>query len=164
MIYIENLARGRPTSGHFSIISLLVSLWFSPVLLAQHTMHIMPAEGDLQVATMPENNEVLAAAPSSIMLHFESDVSLVKLVVKEARQGFIDIGFRYQHGVHFVQPLPALAAADYYTAEWAVLDDQGKLIKGTFHFSFGAEAKPPSFYLDQMEQMQHIMAPDYRLL
>jgi|TARA_B100000959_G_C14944727_1_gene609354 hypothetical protein len=65
-----------------------------------------------------------------------------------------------------VESLPVLAAADYYTAEWAVLDGEGKLIKGVFSFSFGDDARPPSDYRDQM-QMEHsdnIISPDYRLL
>ena len=117
---------------------------------------------------MPDNDEVLAVAPESVMLHFQSDVRLVKLVLREPSQGKepIDIGFRYRDGtgVHFVQPLPVLVDADYYFVEWAAFDANSNLIQGAFYFSFGEDARPPSFYLDQMQHPDTIISPDYRLL
>jgi methionine-rich copper-binding protein CopC len=129
-------------------------------------MHDMSDDGGVHGETMPANDEVVAKSPESIMLHFESEVRLLKLALKETRQGEIDIGFRHNPtaGVHFMQSLPMLAPADYYRVEWAVLDAGGQLIKGSFYFSFGDDAKPPSYYLDQMEHPDHIMSPDYRLL
>ena len=156
----------RQRRGHLRLPAFLLALFLSPLLQAQHAMHGMDSSGELSVATMPANNEVLATAPQSIMLQFESDMRLVKLVVKDSEGEFVDIGFRYRPlaGMHFMQEVPALAEADYYRVEWAVLDADGKLIKGNFHFSFGKDARPPSYYLDQMEHPQHIMSPDYRLL
>lgn len=148
------------------VTGLLLALLFSSAAQAQHEMHNMSGQGNVQVTTMPENNEVLAAAPDSVMLHLQSPMRLVKLVLKDSARDFIDIGFRYQPstGVHFMQALPPLPQADYYTVEWALLDATGALIKGNFFFSFGSDARPPSYYLEQMEHPQHIMAPDYRLL
>ena len=158
--------RASPLLRKFLAIPLFfLALTSSPLGMAQHEMHGM-SSGDLAVTTMPGDNEVLAGSPDSVMLHFESDMRLVKLVIKEAGKEFVDIGFRYRPvaGMHFMQNLPELNEADYYAVEWAVLDGEGKLVKGSFHFSFGANARPPSYYLEQMEHPQHIMAPDYRLL
>lgn len=151
------------------LLFLLVFSFFtlcSSAVLAQHDMHNMNNTGQDMVTTMPANNEVLAAAPTEVMLHFEKPKTLVKLVVKDPASNFVDINFRFdpRPSQHFAKALPALSAQDYYTVEWAILDDDGALIKGTFYFSFGPDAKPPSFYLDQMEHEMHIMAPDYRLL
>jgi methionine-rich copper-binding protein CopC len=142
-------------------------LLFSSISMAQHEMHGMNTADSVLAMTMPENDEILATAPESMMLHFESDVLLVKLVLRDPRQAknMIKIDFRYSPtpGVHFVQPLPVLKSADYYTAEWAVLDGGGKLIKGVFYFSFGDNARPASYYLNQMKHPDHIMPSDYRL-
>ncbi len=156
-------------SSHFlmALIFLLCAV-FIPRSFAQHGAHGMPASGNKQVISMPDNDEVLAVAPESVMLHFQSNVRLVKLVLKEPSQGKepIDIGFRYRDGtgVHFVQPLPVLPDADYYFVEWAAFDANSNLIKGAFYFSFGENARPPSFYLDQMMHMDTFISPDYRLL
>ena len=135
--------------------------------LAQHAGHGMDAATtDLALHTMPANDAVLAAAPASVMLHFDDEVRLVKLALRNADSGLIDIGFRYSDRADrdFVHALPPLPAADYYTVEWGVIDGDGTLVRGRFHFAFGADARPPSYWLDQQEQMRHIMAPDYRLL
>jgi methionine-rich copper-binding protein CopC len=163
----DSIFRASPFLREILAIPLLfLVLTASPLSMAQHEMHGMSSAGDLAVTTMPGDNEVLAGAPDSLMLAFESDMRLVKLVIKESGKEIVDIGFRYRPvaGMHFMQNLPKLNEADYYAVEWAVLDGEGKLIKGSFHFSFGANARPPSYYLEQMEHPQHIMAPDYRLL
>ncbi|MEQ8956035.1 MAG: hypothetical protein RL120_18040, partial [Gammaproteobacteria bacterium] len=94
------------------------------------------------------------------------EVRLVKLALRNADNEFIDIGFRYDPdpAKDFIHGLPQLAVADYYRVEWGAIDGDGMLARGMFYFSFGPDARPPSYWLDQMEQMQHIMAPDYRLL
>jgi len=165
---MNNTVEVRSPGSYFSqlwIASFLLGVLSAPQSLAQHEMHDMPANG-VHVTTMPANDEVLASSPESLMLHFESEVRLVKLVLRESRQGMIDIRFHYnpETGVHFMQSLPTLELADYYTVEWAVLDSDEKLVKGAFYFSFGDDARPPSFYLDQIDHPVHIMSPDYRLL
>ena len=138
-----------------------------PHAQAQHAMHDMNAgDGELALATMPADDAVLASQPDRLMLDFGPEVRLVKLAVRTPDSELLDIGFRYSPRANdeFSQPLPELQAADYYRVEWAVLDTNEALVKGNFHFSVGPDARPPSYYLDQMEQMQHIMAPDYRLL
>lgn len=135
--------------------------------LAQHAMHNMgDGAAAIDVDTMPPNNAVLASSPDELMLHFGPMVRLVKLAVRDPESGLIDIGFRYDPapGHEFAQALPDLPREDYYTVEWAIIDRAGTLTKGNFHFAFGPNARPPSYWLDQIEQMRHIMAPDYRLL
>lgn len=152
------------SAGLLFIQLLLLAIW-SPLALAQHEMHNMAASVELN--SMPANDEVLAAAPESMMLHFASEIRLVKLALKASEHGFVNIDFRYNPvpGVHFTQSLPALAAANYYTVEWAAFDSSEELIKGTFHFSFGDDARAPSYYRNQMEGMVHDAMPlDYRTL
>jgi len=153
-------------SGLLLATSFLISVLGSSLVLAQHEGHDMSNAGGVHVETLPDNDEVLAKAPDSLMLHFESEVRLVKLAVKEVKQGEVYIDFRYraEAGVHFMQSLPMLAAADYYKVEWAALDAVGELIKGSFYFSFGEDARPPSYYLNLIDHPDHIMSPDFRLL
>jgi len=147
-------------------VSILFAMLGSPAALAQHTMPGMDAGDGLQVATMPADDQVIANSPHSIMLNFETDVRLVKLALKETKQGEILIDFRYNPNAakHFEQPLPTLAAANYYKVEWAALDRVGKLVRGSFYFSFGDDAQPPSSYREGMDHDMQIISPDYRLL
>lgn len=134
--------------------------------LAQHQMHGGGGEPGISVSTMPMADEVLAKAPDEIMMHFQEQFTLVKLVMKNPDNEFIDINFRFDPtpGMHMVHAVPELEPDDYYEVEWAVLSSDGELIRGNFHFSFGEDARPPSYYLEQMDMPLHIMAPDYRLL
>lgn len=156
----------KPLSGLLLSLGLLFSFLSSSVVLGQHAMPGMSHQGGLQLSTMPADNEVVAKAPASIMLNFESEVRLVKLALKETQQGEVLIDFRYSPaaGMYYSQPLPVLAAANYYKVEWAVLDASGELIKGSFYFSFGDDAEPPSFYMEGMDHQMQIISPDYRLL
>lgn len=147
--------------------TLLVGGVLIPNAQAQHAMHSMAADaGELTLTTRPADDAVLVSQPDQLMLDFGPEVRLVKLAVRTPDSDLLDIGFRYspRSADQFSHPLPELQAADYYTVEWAVLDAEESLVKGDFHFSVGADSRPPSYYLNQMEQMQHIMAPDYRLL
>jgi len=149
-----------------AVTALVLTLLGVPGL-AQHAGHDMGSGAlDMALHTMPADDAVLAAAPDSVMLHFGDEVRLVKLALRNADSDFVDIGFRYDATPHrdFSHALPSLPAADYYTVEWGVIDDDGTLVRGRFHFAFGSDARPPSFWLEQQQQMRHIMAPDYRLL
>lgn len=154
-----------------SVKLLLVALLPASLLVsgvdAQHAMHNMGGgDSELIQETMPSDDAVLATQPDMLMLHFGPMVRLVKLAVRTSDSDLLDIGFRYNPsaGHEFTQRLPQLQAADFYTVEWAVLNTDESLVKGNFHFAVGPDARPPSYYLNQMEQMPHIMAPDYRLL
>jgi methionine-rich copper-binding protein CopC len=158
-------------SGTHRAMASLVAvglLLVSPMSMSQHEMHSMGGESNAMVTTMPADNSVLAAPPTSLMLKFESDVRLVNLSLRDPSKGkeIIDIGFRFSPGatIHFEQPLPALEEADYYVAEWSIINARGKLVKGVFNFSFGANAMPPSHYRQAMEHDMQIISPDYRLI
>lgn len=153
-------------SGLLPMIGFMISLLSSSTLLAQHTMPGMSGGTGLHVSTMPADDAVLAKAPESIMLNFQTEVRLVKLALKETRQGEILIDFRYNPtaSMHYTQPIPPLAAANYYKVEWAALDRSGKLVKGSFYFSFGENAQSPSSYMEGMDHNMQIISPDYRLL
>lgn len=161
------VSRGRICSRLFASLWALTLILMSQVSLAQHNMHNMAGNDTPDVISMPADDEVLPKSPSSIMLQFKSNVMLVKLAVKNLSSSKepVDIGFRFSpdRRNHFTQTLPELAPADYYSVEWAVFDEKHALIKGVFHFSFGKDAQPPSFYRNQLKPMQHIMSPDYRL-
>lgn len=155
----------RTGTRFVAVVVLLACLPFGSAL-AQHAMHDMGGGSAMTVHSTPADDAVLPAQPQSLQLHFPETVRLVKLAARHPDSGLTDIGFRYDpaSGQMHTQPLPRLASADYYTIEWAVLDASEQLIKGSFHFSFGPDARPPSYYLAQREQMRHIMTPDYRLL
>ncbi len=155
-----------PIKNNALLLLALLCLVVPAQAQQQHAMHNMAMDSDVSLETMPANDAVLVNQPEMLMLHFGSMVRLVKLAVKTPGGDLVDIGFRYRPvaGHEFMQSLPSLPEEDYYTVEWAMLDENDALVKGSFYFAFGAEARPPSYYLDQMEQMRHIMAPDYRLL
>ncbi len=168
-VLVETIIRsGMYKHQPVSFAVLLLLTVASTASFAQHGSHTMSAEGSALLESMPDNDEVLGVAPKSIMLHFDSAVRLVKLVVKDPSKGKdgLDIGFRYQGktGIHYEHPLPDLKDANYYRVEWAAFDSNETLLKGAFHFSFGENALPPSHYLKQMEHPNQIISPDYRLL
>lgn len=164
----EAIGQYQKTKAGFRLsVCFLFSLLLSSLTLAQpHMMHGMSDSGDLLESHMPADDAVLAKAPQSLMLNFESEVRLVKLALKETKQGEILIDFRYDPtaAMDYMQSLPPLAAANYYKVEWAALNASGELVRGDFYFSFGADAKPPSEYLGEMDHEMMIMPPDYRLL
>ena len=96
--------------------------------------------------TRPIDDAVLTSAPEQINIKFPSAVRLVKLTLRNEERDWVDISFRYSPFVKqsYVWDLPALEPAIYYTADWAILSDNDRLVRGSFSFSFGAEAKPPS--------------------
>jgi len=100
----------------------------------------------LKTKTAPHDDAVLEEAPSEISLEFPQRVRLVKLTLRNANHDWIDIDFRYspRGGEIFNWKLPELAKASYYTADWAILAANEQLVRGTFSFSFGPDAKPPS--------------------
>jgi len=143
------------------VLATLATVLSPSLLFAQHGGHTMvvPADSPFIARTNPADDAALAAAPGGLELIFVEEVRLVKLVLRNADQEIQDIGFRYEPGaaMGFSQTLPTLSESDYYRVEWAALDGQGSLLRGRFHFSFGAEAEPPSYYLNQMPAMEHSM-------
>ncbi len=91
---------------------------------------------------------MLRDAPRMITMSFRVDVRLLKLALYTDAGQFIDIGFIYDHNKmdhNFVTPIPGeLPEADYYVAEWSVVDERQRFLRGEFLFSFGPGAVPPS--------------------
>ena len=100
------------------------------------TLHRLAVEA----TTNPVNDEVLEVAPEMLSIEFPDAVRLVS--------EWIDINFRYRPtaGVRYSLPVPELSDAKYYTAEWAVLGINDQLIRGSFSFAFGPDARAPSYH------------------
>lgn len=99
-----------------------------------------------ETETVPVDDSVLLAAPNQIQLEFPINVRLVKLTLRNELRDWVDIDFRYDPTVKekFLWPIPELAEATYYTADWAILATNDRLVRGSFSFSFGPEAQAPS--------------------
>ena len=102
----------------------------------------------VEAATNPVNDEVLEVAPEMLSIEFPDAVRLVKFTLRTDSREWIDINFRYRPtaGVRYSLPVPELSDAKYYTAEWAVLGINDQLIRGSFSFAFGPEARAPSYH------------------
>jgi len=100
----------------------------------------------IETETVPVDDSVLLEAPDQLQLEFPYDVRLVKLTLRNELRDWVDIDFRYDPTIQetFLWNIPELTAATYYTADWAILATNDRLIRGSFSFSFGAEAQAPS--------------------
>jgi hypothetical protein len=83
-----------------------------------------------------------------LSIQFPRAVRLVKLTLRNESRDWVDIRFRYnpRPGQRYILPLPQLDSAQYYTADWAILGVNDQLIRGSFSFAFGPEARAPSFH------------------
>ncbi|MFL2856639.1 MAG: copper resistance protein CopC [Pseudohongiellaceae bacterium] len=113
------------------------------------SVHRQPADVTGIVAkteTDPPDDAVLFAAPSLLNLHFPSAVRLVKLTLHNEQRDWVDISFRYSPRPQddYEWDLPQLDPAVYYTADWAILVANDRLVRGSFSFSFGQDAQRPS--------------------
>lgn len=101
-----------------------------------------------QTQTLPADDAVLSEAPEQINLQFPVPVRLVKLTLRNQQRDWVDIEFRYspRPAANYTWLLPQLAVADYYIADWAILGENDQLIRGSFSFAFGPDAKSPSIY------------------
>lgn len=159
----RHLFRAKPVLGALTGLYLAAC---GTVIHAQHMMHGAGGDSAIDVETLPHDDAVLPASPEQIMLDFGEQVRLVKLTLRTAEsRELLDIGFRYDPaaGMMFTHRLPALDEAPYYIADWAVVNEEERVIHGTFHFSFGPDARAPSEIMPVMEEMRHFMTPDYRL-
>jgi len=103
--------------------------------------------------TSPMDDSVFDYSPEKLGLVFPQKVHLVKLILRDQAHEWVDISFRYSPRLSssFEWSLPELKAADYYTAEWAILDEEDRLIRGSFSFSFGEAARLPSLIKAEQE-------------
>lgn len=100
----------------------------------------------IETETVPVDDSVLLEPPGQLQLEFPYNVRLVKLTLRNELRDWVDIDFRYDPTIQekFLWNIPALTAATYYTADWAILATNDRLIRGSFSFSFGPEAEAPS--------------------
>lgn len=99
-----------------------------------------------ETETLPIDDSVLSEAPEQIRLDFPYGVRLVKLTLRNELRDWVDISFRYDPQMQetFLWDIPELGAATYYTADWAILAENDRLVRGSFSFSFGPDAEAPS--------------------
>lgn len=130
-----------------SLLGLITMLAFS--VYAQPSVIEQPQDFTGIVAkteTKPADDAVLALAPELLNLYFPSAVRLVKLTLRNEQRDWVDISFRYSPlaSEFYEWDLPQLEPAVYYTADWAILSTNDRLVRGSFSFSFGPEAERPS--------------------
>ena len=132
------------------ILCVLLSCTFKamgqPISLPRFLQSADDADIAAKTKTSPADDATLDVAPKKMTLEFPSPVRLVKLTLHNEERDWVEINFRYSpiNGKHYGWDLPTLAPAAYYTADWAILADNDKLVRGSFSFSFGSEALSPS--------------------
>lgn len=100
----------------------------------------------IETETAPADDSVLLEAPDELQLEFPYNVRLVKLTLRNELRDWVDIDFRYDPTAQekFQWSIPELTTATYYTADWAILATNDRLVRGSFSFSFGPGAEAPS--------------------
>jgi methionine-rich copper-binding protein CopC len=131
------------------LAGLLLVFLLNENVQAQHS-HGRRNTVELELQTEPYDDQVLELAPEILILRFTEYVSLVKLTLKVEDMEPIDIGFQFSTAFSrvFIQMIPELESAKYYTAEWAALTSENVVAYGSFLFSFGSDAKKPSSIID----------------
>ncbi|PCI77726.1 MAG: hypothetical protein COB20_07360 [SAR86 cluster bacterium] len=99
-----------------------------------------------ETETSPADDSVLVEAPEQMSLQFPYGVRLVKLTLRNELRDWVDISFRYDPRIQerFLWQIPQLNTATYFTADWAILAENDRLVRGSFSFSFGPNAEAPS--------------------
>lgn len=112
--------------------------------------------------SLPADDAVLMSAPETISINFPARVRLVKLILRNESYEWVDIDFRYspRPDDQYQLALPELPAAEYYTADWAILGYGDELIRGSFSFSFGPDAKAPSIIREAEQALLDIRYGD----
>ena len=140
-------------SYSFQILSIaLLGLGLGHPSVAQPSQISLSLQGEditgisIETETAPADDSVLLEAPDQLQLEFAYDVRLVKLTLRNGLRDWVDIDFRYDPTIQekFQWNIPELTQATYYTADWAILATNDRLIRGSFSFSFGPEAQAPS--------------------
>lgn len=121
-------------------------LWAQPMTGHAYRLSANSTEILSKTETLPTDDAVLSAAPEQLSINFPTRVRLVKLILRDENHEWVDIDFRYNPRARdqYQLQLPNLPAAAYYTADWAILGFGDELIRGSFSFSFGPDAQPPS--------------------
>lgn len=163
MIYsIRRHPQGTRLLSFLAIFLILLA----PTAYGQHIMDGGASASDVEMQSTPADDQVLPASPKDLMLRFSTYVRLVKLTLKAPDEDIVEIGFRYSPEASrvFFWELPDLPEADYYTVEWAAIDPANLVARGSFNFSFGSNALPPSQIIPEEEELEHVTVPDFRLL
>lgn len=136
----------RVPKRQISTASLLLVLLVSCLpqwVLAQHSHGVLTPS-----VTFPQDDAVLREQPRMLTISFRVDVQLLKLALYTDEGKWIDLGFQWdpsQSEHNFVFPIPTeLPPAKFYVAEWSVVDENRRFLKGAFNFAFGPGAIPPS--------------------
>lgn len=129
-------------------MSLLILCMSSPAT-AQHS-HGRRNTVELEYESVPAHDAILEAAPRDVILRFNEYVQLVKLTLKAEDVRSVEINFQFSNNYSrvFIQSLPELDKAAYYTAEWAALNADNVIVYGFFCFSFGPEARRPTSVIE----------------
>jgi methionine-rich copper-binding protein CopC len=153
----------RFTRVRFLFLAFMMLLVFQQSAYAQH-FHGRRNTVELSHETVPRHDEVLVDAPENLILRFGEYVRLVKLTLKAEDVDTVDVHFSYRPQANrvFIQEIPELAPATYYTAEWAAINADNIMVYGFFCFSFGPDAVVPTTVIP-VDDSRHIMVPDYRL-
>jgi methionine-rich copper-binding protein CopC len=127
-------------------LSLIAAFAFWPSLLSAQHSH--GATSLTPSVTFPQDDAVLLEQPRMLVISFRVNVQLLKLALYTDKNDWIDMGFQWDPGQsdnNFVFPIPSeLPAAEYYSAQWSVVDENQRFMKGEFKFAFGPEAIAPS--------------------
>jgi methionine-rich copper-binding protein CopC len=109
----------------------------------------------VKTKTYPSDDSILVVAPKEMNIEFPTPVRLVKLTLRKEERDWVDINFRYSptNSKIYEWSLPVLSPAPYYTADWAILSANDRLIRGSFSFSFGPEAELPSLVKAEEEEL-----------
>lgn len=137
----------RPKAIPSCLRCLLIIFFFflSQGVYAQHS-HGRRNTIEVEHETIPIHDQILEVAPKDLIIRFNEYLRLIKLTLKVEDHEMIDIGFQFSPAASrvFIQDLPELAEAEYYTAEWAALNAENVMVYGFFCFSFGPNAKVPT--------------------
>lgn len=153
-----------------SIMWVVAAAWFGMMVStnthAQHVMGPLGSQSEVEVESVPADDEILPASPADLLMRFSTYVRLVKLTLKAPDGDPVDIGYRYNPDASrvFLWNLPELPAADYYTVEWAAIDPSNLVARGSFSFSFGPGARPASELIPEEEILAPVIVPDFRLI
>ncbi len=131
--------------SRFRCLLAILFLFLSQGVYAQHS-HGRRNTIEIEHDTIPAHDQILEVAPKDLIIRFNDYLRLIKLTLKVEDREMIDIGFQFSPAASrvFIQGLPELAAAEYYTAEWAALNAENVMVYGFFCFSFGPDARVPT--------------------
>ena len=109
----------------------------------------------VKTKTYPSDDSILVFAPKEMNIEFPTPVRLVKLTLRKEERDWVDINFRYSptNSKIYEWSLPVLSPAPYYTADWAILAANDRLIRGSFSFSFGPNAQLPSLVKAEEDEL-----------